>query len=80
MAEMTVQRIAEIRDLNNFEERKVLFSVIDDLCDAWEQQRAEIERLTIREHRLTEYMRDVKNYALTLREVSQNAIDEGDAQ
>ena len=45
---MTVQRIAEIRDLNNFEERKVLFSVIDDLCDAWEQQQAEIEQQTVK--------------------------------
>ena len=43
-----------------------------------EQQAAEIERLQIREHRMVEYMRDVKNFAFTINEVANNAIEESE--
>ena len=45
-----------------------------------EQQAAEIERLQIREHRMIEYMRDVKNFAFTINEVANNAIEEAEVQ
>ena len=50
------------------------------MCETVKQQQEEIKRLQAREFRLTEYMQDVKNYAFTLREVAQNAIDEGDTK
>ena len=45
-----------------------------------EQQAQEIERLQIREHRMIEYMRDVKNFAFTINEVANNAIEEAEVQ
>ena len=45
-----------------------------------EQQAAEIERLQIREHRMIEYMRDIKNFAFTINEVANNAIEEAEVQ
>ena len=43
-----------------------------------EQQAQEIERLQAREHRMIEYMRDVKNFAFTINEVANNAIEESE--
>ena len=45
-----------------------------------EQQAQEIERLQIREHRMIEYMRDIKNFAFTINEVTTNAIEETEGQ
>ena len=45
-----------------------------------EQQAQEIERLQIREHRMIEYMRDIKNFAFTINEVANNAIEEAEVQ
>ena len=49
-----------------------------ELYDLVVRQEKEIKRLTIREYRLTEYMHDIKNYVLTMREIANNAIDEGE--
>lgn len=43
-----------------------------------EQQAQEIKRLQTREHRMIEYMRDVKNFAFTINEVATNAIEESE--
>ena len=45
-----------------------------------EQQAQEIKRLQTREHRMIEYMRDVKNFAVTINEVANNAIEEAEVQ
>ena len=45
-----------------------------------EQQAQEIERLQIREHRMIEYMRDIKNFAFTINEVANNAIEEAEVR
>lgn len=44
------------------------------------EQAREIERLQTREHRMIEYMRDVKNFAFTINEVANNAIEEAEVQ
>ena len=62
-------------------------SSVEDLCrqarklrETIEQQAQEIERMKTREHRMIEYMRDVKNFAFTINEVANNAIEEAEVQ
>ena len=74
MAEMTVSEaiatVYHVLDLS-YDQRSKIAALI-------EQQAAEIERLQIREHRMIEYMRDIKNFAFTINEVANNAIEEAE--
>ena len=82
MAEMTAAKVKML--LESFAAVCGSNSKAKELCgDAVgfvEQQAQEIERLQIREHRMIEYMRDVKNFAFTINEVANNAIEEAEVQ
>ena len=78
MAEMTTEKAVEwlTSDKAFGQEcysRKQIAAII-------EQQAQEIKRLQTREHRMIEYMRDVKNFAVTINEVANNAIEEAEVQ
>lgn len=78
MAEMTAEKAVEwlTSDKAFGQEcysRKQIAAII-------EQQAQEIARLQIREHRMIEYMRDIKNFAFTINEVANNAIGEAEVQ
>ena len=72
-ASNTVNRIDWLKGM--FEGKKL---EIKQLEKSIEQQAQEIERMQTREHRMIEYMRDVKNFAFTINEVANNAIEEAE--
>ena len=89
MAEMTVQEAKTLLTdwaewLNDKHETWREVNLTDkegeQIAALIEQQAQEIERLQIREHRMIEYMRDIKNFAFTINEVANNAIEEAEVQ
>ena len=72
-ASNTVNRIDWLKGM--FEGKKL---EIKQLEKSIEQQAQEIAKLQIREHRMIEYMRDIKNFAFTINEVANNAIEEAE--
>ena len=79
MAEMTAaEAVALLRTtVADFE---IELEQCHEIAALIEQQAQEIERLQTREHRMIEYMRDVKNFAFTINEVANNAIEEAEVQ
>lgn len=85
MAEMTVaQAIKLLKNRTPAWLGPAMFYITEsesqEIAALIEQQAQEIERLQIREHRMIEYMRDVKNFAFTINEVANNAIEEAEVQ
>ena len=90
MAEMTAAQAIKVLHNNQYQKHigNGEYDYIHPLTDAEakliekliEQQAQEIERLQIREHRMIEYMRDIKNFAFTINEVANNAIEEAEVR
>ena len=79
MAEMTAREAVALLS-TTVADFEIELEQCHEIAALIEQQAQEIERLQIRERRMIEYMRDIKNFAFTINEVANNAIEEAEVQ